>query len=217
MREQAAIQAALNLVARPAQARRVTDQPLPSGLTFLLEVAAGDRDALAEARRVTERSDAELRQAAGFFIEQCLLGQAVNNSYRVLGTHSEDAQETLRRHMVLLMRWLHPDIAERNRDTGEVDRSVFAHRVSAAWDDVKTRDRRSAYDRRNARQGAFGATGRVGEAAIKLGSSRRPTGGKRDHKASGIRQKRSAPRPRSRAMRREPLLIRIARALWRRG
>ncbi len=84
MREPAALQAALALVMRPAQARTASHQPFPSGMTFLLEVAAGDNDAVSEARRITGRSDQALRQAAGFFIEQCLLSQAAN-SYRVLG------------------------------------------------------------------------------------------------------------------------------------
>ena len=217
MRETAAIQAALNLVARPALSRRAMDQPLPSGLTFLLEVAAGDTEALAEAHRITERSEAELQHAAGFFIEQGLLSQDVTNSYRVLGAASEDAQETLRRHMVLLMKWLHPDIAERHRSAGEVDRSVFAHRVNAAWDDVKTRERRSAYDRRVALQGDRGAAARVGEAAIRLGSRRRQSGPKKKDKVSGMRPKRSVARPRRRSMGSEPLLVRIVRALWRHG
>ena len=216
MREPAALQAALALVTRPAQARTASHQPLPSGMTFLLEVAAGDNDAASEARRITGRSDKALRRAAGFFIEQCLLSQAAN-SYRVLGVGSEDPQAVLRRHMVLLMKWLHPDTAEQHRSAADVDRSVFASRIAAAWDDLKTDDRRSAYDRQIARQGYLGGSGRTAVAAIKLGPTRPATARVQKSKASSMRPKRWAPRPRPRARRYDPLLIRIARLLWRRG
>ena len=43
--------------------------------------------------------------------------------------------------MALLMRWLHPDVAR------EGERSVFAARIAAAWNTLKTPERRAAYDR----------------------------------------------------------------------
>jgi hypothetical protein len=43
--------------------------------------------------------------------------------------------------MALLLRWLHPDVA------GGTERSVFAGRITAAWDDLKTPERRADYDR----------------------------------------------------------------------
>jgi hypothetical protein len=42
--------------------------------------------------------------------------------------------------MALLLRWLHPDLSRCS------ERAVFAARVTAAWDDFKTAERRSAYD-----------------------------------------------------------------------
>jgi hypothetical protein len=203
MRDAAAIQAALNLAARPTQARWATHRPLPSGMTFLLEIAAGNHDALAEARRITGRSDAHLRQVAGFFIEQSLLSSAAD-SYRVLGSKPEDAQETLRRHLGLLMKWLHPDIAERHRLAADVDRSVFAQRIGAAWNDVKTRERRSAYDQRQGRSAALGRRGQV---------ARRPSSRRL---VASPPLNRWTPRQRLRARSNEPLLMRIARLLWRR-
>lgn len=145
MREPAALQAALALAKRPAQVRRARRQHLPPGITFLLEVAAGDDDAVATACRMTGRADEVLRQAAGFYIEQALLSHGAD-SYRVLGSCSDDPRETLRRHMVLLMKWLHPDVAARHRAKADVDRSVFANRIAEAWDNLKTADRRAAYD-----------------------------------------------------------------------
>ena len=43
--------------------------------------------------------------------------------------------------MALLLRWLHPDIDQKG------ERSVFAARVTKAWSDLKTPERRAAYDR----------------------------------------------------------------------
>ena len=42
--------------------------------------------------------------------------------------------------MALLMRWLHPDVAR------EGERAVFAQRIAAAWNTLKTPERRAAYD-----------------------------------------------------------------------
>jgi hypothetical protein len=42
--------------------------------------------------------------------------------------------------MALLLRWLHPDLDRHG------ERKVFATRVTRAWNDLKTPDRRAAYD-----------------------------------------------------------------------
>ena len=43
--------------------------------------------------------------------------------------------------MTLLLQWLHPDLDHREA------RSVFAAKVTRAWNDLKTPERRAAYDR----------------------------------------------------------------------
>src|SRR5262249_93276 len=63
------------------------------------------------------------------------------DSYRVLGATSEASYSELRRNMTLLLQWLHPDV-----DRGD-GRSVFAARVTRAWNDLKTPERRAPYDR----------------------------------------------------------------------
>ncbi len=151
MREPAALQAALVLAKRPAQARGARRLPLPRGMTFLLEVASGDEGALSAAREMTQRTDGVLRDAAGFFIEQVLLTGSPD-SYRVLGGRADDARATLRRHMVLLMKWLHPDAAAQHGTAADVDRSVFANRIAQAWDNLKTTERRDAYNRKLERE-----------------------------------------------------------------
>ena len=80
-----------------------------------------------------------MRAAATFYIEQILLFSDAD-SYRVLGASAETSSKDLRRNMALLMRWLHPD----SRATD--DRAIFAHRVSTAWESLKSAERRADYD-----------------------------------------------------------------------
>ena len=79
-----------------------------------------------------------VRQASAFFIEQILLGPDAD-SYRVLGADRKASAPELRRNMALLLRWLHPDMHH--------DHSIFAGRVTAAWETLKTPERRAAYDK----------------------------------------------------------------------
>jgi hypothetical protein len=91
---------------------------------------------------LTGRSAKFLREAAAFFIEQVLLHPEAD-SYRVLGAGGKASNEELRRNMALLLRWLHPD------RSSEGMRTVFASRVTNAWNNLKTPERRAAYDRAN--------------------------------------------------------------------
>jgi DnaJ-class molecular chaperone len=81
-----------------------------------------------------------IRDAATFFIEQILV-TADSDSYRVLGASPSATPRELRHNMASLIKWLHPDSA---RDGPQ---SVFVNRVTRAWDDLKTPERRAAYDR----------------------------------------------------------------------
>ena len=135
-----ALRLALDLLHVPSRVRQVRMAPLPQGVAFLLRIAAGDSSAMREASRTTDRSAEVIRSAAAFFIEQILLA-AESNSYRVLGASPNATPSELRQHMALLMKWLHPDSAQ------EEPQSIFVNRVTRAWDDLKTPERRAAYDR----------------------------------------------------------------------
>ena len=142
MRAQAAaIRIAFDLIHVPSRVRHMRAAPLPDGIGFLLRIAAGDETAKAEAMDLVGRQADEVYGAAAFFIEQVLLAPDAD-SYRVLGASPEATSVELRRNMALLMRWLHPD---RN---AEGQHRLFAGRVTTAWNDLKTADRRSAYDQR---------------------------------------------------------------------
>jgi hypothetical protein len=131
---------AIDLVKVPSRVRLLRKAPLPPGIPFLLHIAAGDADAIRSAAQTTSRTPEFLREAASFFIEQVLLAPT-SDSFRVLGCTPQSSHADLRRNMALLLRWLHPDIARDNQ------RAVFASRVTAAWENLKTPDRRASYGR----------------------------------------------------------------------
>jgi hypothetical protein len=134
-----ALRTALDLLYIPSRVHAARLEPLPPGIHLLLRVAVGEETEEALALVSSGRSLDEIHKAAAFFIEQVLLHRDAD-SYRVLGATPEVTTPELRRNMALLMRWLHPDKDPDGR------RSMFAGRVTRAWDDVKTDERRVTYD-----------------------------------------------------------------------
>ena len=143
MRSAEALAAALGMRSNPRLVSKACRMPLPRGMTFLLEVAVGDVDALRKAATLTDHTEAILREAAGFFIEQILFSQNADN-YRTLGASKGASYAELRHHMALLMRWAHPDLISGSASSSCLNRSVYANRVTKAWDGVKTGARRKA-------------------------------------------------------------------------
>lgn len=139
MGEAAAVRQALDLMHVPSRVRMTRTDPLPTGVEILLRIAAGDAEALTKAAELTGRDKQEIEGAAGFYIEQILLSSEAD-SYRVLGASEHASPGELRRNMALLMQWLHPD------KNVEGDRSIFASRITRAWENLKTQERRTAYD-----------------------------------------------------------------------
>lgn len=127
------------------QARALRRSELHPGMTFLLEVASGNVEAISIAKELTGRTDHVLSRATSFYIEQVLLSETAD-CYRVLGATSTTPHKMLHRHMILLMKWVHPDVAHHNDQGSNIDRSVFATRISQAWDQLKTPEKRAAYD-----------------------------------------------------------------------
>jgi DnaJ domain len=135
-----ALRTAIDCMQIPSRVRIARSEPLPAGIHMLLCIAAGEEEAESAAIASTGRSRDVIQNAAGFFIEQVLFCPNAD-SYRVLGATSEATNAELRRNMALLMRWLHPDMDPEGR------RSMFANRVTVAWNDLKTAERRATYDR----------------------------------------------------------------------
>ena len=142
--------AALAMLNRPQLTKRIRRSPLPEGVTFLLEVAAAEPEALLQASALTGRTDATLKEAAGFFIEQVLLSRH-GDHYRTLGGTRSTPHNELRRNMALMMRWLHPDVLANAQDAQNLDKRVYVNRVTEAWGAIKTDERRTAYDAEIAR------------------------------------------------------------------
>jgi hypothetical protein len=140
-----ALAAAISMLERPHAAKLARSSRLPEGVTFLLEIAAGEAPALGNAAQLTGRTEATLQKAAGFFIEQVLLSPD-GDSYRILGSDRGAPLAELRRNMALIMRWLHPDLASDASSSSLLDRSLFASRITQAWETVKTDERRTAYN-----------------------------------------------------------------------
>jgi hypothetical protein len=137
--EAAALRIALDLVRVPWRVRVLKTERLPVGVPLLLRIAAGDGEAEAQAAAMADKPVEVVREAATFFIEQILLCPEAD-SYRVLGATPDADSGELRRNMALLTRWLHPDVDRHG------ERAVFVGRVTKAWNDLKTPERRAAYD-----------------------------------------------------------------------
>ncbi len=133
-----AVRGAIDLMQVPSRVRFARAAALPGDIETILHIAAGDEATEVAAANAVDRPRELVRQAAAFYIEQILLS-ADSDSYRVLGADNGASETQLRRNMALLLRWLHPDM--------HGNRSMFATRVTAAWENLKTPERRAAYDR----------------------------------------------------------------------
>ncbi|MFZ0425290.1 MAG: DnaJ domain-containing protein [Xanthobacteraceae bacterium] len=139
MSERVALKIAIDLMHVPSQVRLFRSEPLPEGVPLLLRIAAGDNEADRTAVELTGRSIDTVQRAAAFFIEQILFAPEAD-SYRVLGASRQASAAELRRNVGLLLKWLHPDVDPHS------ERSVFVGKVTGAWNNLKTPDRRAAYD-----------------------------------------------------------------------
>ena len=168
MSDRMALKIAVDLLHVPSQVRLVRLEPLPDGVLTLLRIAAADEEAAQTAAALMDRSPELMGKAAMFFIEQILFAPDAD-SYRVLGTGPQATSSELRRNVALLMRWLHPDLDQRG------ERSVFTGRVTTAWNNVKTPERRAAYDEQLARHAQ---TARKSSGKSKKSRRRRSDAGK---------------------------------------
>jgi hypothetical protein len=136
-----AVSIAVDLMQLPAQTRNLRSRPLPDDVAVLLQIASGDEEVTRRAAETVSRTTGVVREAAEFYVIQILLAPDAD-SYRVLGSKPGADAGELRRNMALLLRWLHPDLDPKG------ERSIFASRVTRAWNDVKTPERRAAYNSR---------------------------------------------------------------------
>ncbi len=124
----------------PSQVRLFRSEPLPDGVLMLLRIAAGDEEseqtAVASNRSVAGQSYEKPRCSSSS--RSCLLltPTVIGCSERT----RRQAPANLDAMSRCLLRWLHPDFDPRG------ERSVFIGRVTTAWNNLKTPERRTAYD-----------------------------------------------------------------------
>ena len=165
MRDGEALRVAIDLLHVPSRVRVLRTEPLPEGVPLLLQIAADDDEAVKHAIAIAGRPQDVVRDAAAFFIEQVLLCREAD-SYRVLGASPDASTGELRSNMACLIKWLHPDSDLQGQQ------SVFVNRVTRAWDDLKTPERRAAYDRRQPRDRDRAGRRQDGRASGRPSSSR---------------------------------------------
>jgi hypothetical protein len=152
MREETAVELAVGLLRLPSRARALRDAPLPRDVDALLNIVAGEGRTRTDAARLTGLTEGKVGDAASFYIEQILLHPDAD-SYRALGASAEATNDQLRRNMALLLKWLHPD----HEANGE--RTIYVGRVTNAWNNIKTAERRRAYDTTRKRASAARSPG----------------------------------------------------------
>jgi len=129
VRHNQAVEAALALSRAPSLARLLRRQPLPTGITLLLQILAGDSQALNEAKRLTRLDENEIIDIVELYIFRVMLFRGASPR-RILGAEDGDGRSQIRRHMGYLMAWLHPD------KSGNPWRVAFGRRVLEAWRQV---------------------------------------------------------------------------------
>ncbi len=137
--DMAALRVALDLAAAPSRRRQLRNSPLPEGVTFLLRIVTDDLGAIESSANRMQEFPQKLRKAAAFYIEQVLLTPNAD-SYRVLGARRSATVAELRRNLAFLCKWLHSELCS------DMARPMFFLRITCAWNNVKTPERRGAYD-----------------------------------------------------------------------
>lgn len=135
-----ALEWAIALSRAPAERMALRRRPLPPGMVTVLQIAAGvSAEALADAAKRTGETQADLVDAARFYLREILFYQGAD-AYRMLGLTHDAGPEKIRSHYRLLQQWLHPD-----RHTSDWD-AIFASRVNIAWNQLRTPAKRAEYD-----------------------------------------------------------------------
>ncbi len=135
----ATLQLALALWSMPSQRILLRRWPLPDDTLLLARIAAGSAEALELAQRLTDEEPERLLGAARFYLREVMFFEEAD-AYRVLGLNPGADTALVKQHYRQLQRWLHPDRARQDVAPGS------AARVNWAWDQLRTTERRRAYD-----------------------------------------------------------------------
>lgn len=136
-----ALEQALALLRTPLLRQSFSARPLPDDTAQLVQMASGSSVLVAEAAQRTGETESTVLEAARFYLQEVMFFQGAD-AYRVLGVARDADDQRIKSNYRLLQRWLHPD-----RDDGD-GMSVHAARVNQAWAELRSPERRSAYDAR---------------------------------------------------------------------
>ena len=136
-----ALEWALALLRAPGERQGLRQRPLPAdGMDVLLGIAAGTMpDQLVEQAWRFGESEPDVLEAARFYAREVLFHPQAD-AYRTLGVAPDASAQRIKAHYRLLQLWLHPDRARSEDD------ALFATRVNGAWNQLRTPERRQAYD-----------------------------------------------------------------------
>ena len=134
-----ALHQAIDAFRAPALYLRLREHKLPEDMLLLLRIAAGDSQAIELGESMSSETASAVKEAAVMFIQH-LMFYPGSSSFRVLGVEPSASDAQIKEHYRWLVRWLHPD---RNADEWD---AVYAERVTLAWQDLRTPDRRLAYE-----------------------------------------------------------------------
>ncbi|MEO9166961.1 MAG: J domain-containing protein [Aestuariivirga sp.] len=105
-----AITDAINVFKQPARLHGLWKHGLPLDTLQVIKIAAGDADSMTAATKDRNIDEAELREAADFYLRQMFM-QAGPSRHRLLGLAPQASLDELRIHRRWLLKWLHPDRA----------------------------------------------------------------------------------------------------------
>lgn len=194
MSDLSALHHALAVYDTPGLLRRVRRSQLPEGIDVLVELAAGAPEMSAELEERTGRTGQDLRRAAAFYIEQVMLAPEAD-CWRILGANGPVDPASLRRRMALLLKWAHPDLPSSQSADRGFEPGLFARRITAAWEDVKSgRAARQRPAGRDALAGRPNGSSPAGKASAPGASMPRQPGQRaRASKRNGAPQRYSPP------------------------
>lgn len=144
-----ALAVALALLRTPSMRTSLRQRSLPEDVGELIELAAGEPGRVAMAAGGTGETPEQVLEAARFYVREVLLFAGAD-AYRVLGVTRGASPEQIKLHHRRLQHWLHPD--RRGNDW----ESIFATRINAAWNDLRSPERRALHGARHAQAGMAG-------------------------------------------------------------
>jgi hypothetical protein len=133
VREQRAIELALDLTRMPALAPILRTQPLPFDILDAIRIAAGCSEASESAHVSTQEPLDVIQCAATLYLQEALFFPGAS-PHRNLGVAPGASRAQMRLHMRWLLRWLHPD-----HNSDEMA-SLLAVRVIKAWREIGQRN-----------------------------------------------------------------------------